>query len=97
MPKHRSKPGRGDSDGPQVTLMTDEDLLIHPDMIDEDNVMGFEGRMKQNACMRDGCSGKQSIDTLYENTSQDYVENPREKTTEAPECLSGGMYPHRSL
>ncbi|MHC4704029.1 MAG: hypothetical protein ACYTFQ_26005 [Planctomycetota bacterium] len=82
---------------PQVTLMTDEDLLVHPEMIDEDNVEGFEGRFRQNACMTDGCSGKQTIDTLYENTSQDTVENPREKTTEAPVCMNPGMYPHRSL
>lgn len=83
--------------GPKVTLMTDEHALIHPEMVDEDNVEGFEGRFKANACMTDGCSGKKSIDTLYENTSQDYVENPREKTTPAPECLTGPMYPHRRL
>lgn len=97
MPKHRSKPGRGDSNGPQVTLMTDEDLLIHPDMIDADNVMGFEERFKANASIEEGCSGHKPIDTLFENTSQDYIDNPREGSTPAPECLSSGMYPHRRL
>lgn len=83
--------------GPKVTVMTNEDALMHAEMIDADNVMGFEGRFKSMACVEEGCSGRKPIDTLYENTSQDWVENPREKTTEAPECLTGPMYPHRSL
>lgn len=80
---------------PTVTLMTDEDLLVSPEMIDTDNLMGFEGRFNANACMYDGCSGKKSIDTMYENTSVDRVENPREKTTPAPMDVIPGMYPHR--
>jgi hypothetical protein len=81
----------------KVTMMTAEDGLMHAEMIDADNVMGFEGRFKANACMYDGCSGKKPIDTLYENTSMDRVENPREKTTPAPMDVVPGMYPHRRL
>ena len=83
--------------GPAVTVMTDEDLLVSPEMIDTDNLMGFEGRFKSNACIMDGCSGKKPIDTMYENTSVDRVENPREKTTPAPVDVIPGMYPHRRL
>lgn len=83
--------------GPNITNRFSPNAPLSPEMIDMDNVMGFEGRFKQNACLYDGCSGAQSIDTLYENTSQDRVENPREKTTPAPVDVVPGMYPHRKL
>lgn len=81
----------------KVTQMTAEDGLMHAEMVDADNVMGFEGRFKANACIMDGCSGKKPIDTMYENTSVDRVENPRGKTTPPPEDVIPGMYPHRRL
>lgn len=83
--------------GPKVTTMDDEHMLIHPEMVDEDNVKGFDGRFKANASIKEGCSGHKSIDTMYENTSCDYVENPREGSTPAPECLVPGLYNHRGL
>ncbi len=79
---------------PQPTLMSDEDLLISPEMVDEDQ----EKEPLLAACpIEEGCSGIKKIDTMYENTSCDYVDNPREMTTPAPKCLTGPMYPHRNL
>lgn len=83
--------------GKQITPMTDEDLLVHPEMIDTDQGQSFESRFKANACLKDGCSGKKSIDTMFENTSQDIVENPREGSTPAPVSKNDFMYPHRRL
>ena len=83
--------------GPKLTQLSDEHMLIDPEMIDEDNVQGFEGRFKANASIDEGVSGTKKIDTLYENTSQDYVENPREGSTPAPICENDIMFPHRRL
>ena len=79
---------------PQVTLMTDEDLLIHPEMVDTDQ---DKPPFLEGACLTEGCSGYKKIDTMYENTSQDSVENPKEGSTPSPICLNSGMYPHRRL
>lgn len=85
---------RADSSGPKATLMTDEDLLVSPEMVDTDQ----EKEPFLAACdLHEGCAGKKPIDTMYENTSCDYVDNPREGSTPAPDCLTGPMYPHRSL
>lgn len=83
--------------GPKVTKLSDEHMLIDPEMIDENNVQTAEQRFKANACIEEGCSGRKSIDTLYENTSVDVVDNPREGSTPAPTCLNSDMYPHRRL
>ena len=83
--------------GPKLTQLSDEHMLIDPEMIDEDNVQGFEGRFKSNASAVEGVSGQKSIDTLFENTSQDYVENPREGSTPAPLSENDLMFPHRRL
>ena len=83
---------------PQMTPMTDEDLLVHPEMVDEDNLqMGVEAQFKANADLQEGVSGRKKIDTMYENTSVDVVDSPREGSTPAPVCLNSGMYPHRRL
>ena len=82
------------SNGPAVTSMTNEDLLISPEMVDTDQ--GREPFMSAGD-IQEGVSGVKKIDTLYENTSQSYVENPREGSTPAPDCLTGPMYPHRDL
>ena len=66
-------------------------------MVDEDNLMTAEQRFKAGASLSEGVAGRKPIDTLYENTSQDIVDNPREGSTSAPECLNSGMYPHRRL
>jgi hypothetical protein len=79
------------------TYLSDEMMLVDAEMIDTDNAMGFEGRMRANACMVEGCSGRKPIDTLYENTSMDTVENPREGSTPAPMSVNPMMYPHRRL
>jgi len=79
---------------PQPTLMSDEDLLISPEMVDTDQ----DKEPFLMACpVEEGCSGIKKIDTMYENTSQDVIDNPREGSTPAPVCLNGPMYPHRSL
>jgi len=83
--------------GPKITQLSDEHMLIDPEMIDADNVEGFEGRFRANACLTEGCSGSKPIDTMYENTSQDRVENPREGSTPAPMCENDMMFPHRRL
>lgn len=77
------------------TSMTNENFIISPDMVDDDQAKS--PFFTKPGCLTDGCSGTKPIDTLYENTSQDYVDNPREGSTPAPVCLAGGMYPHRRL
>lgn len=79
---------------PGKTSMTNENFIISPEMIDEDNCC--EPFLSAGS-VTEGVSGSRPIDTLYENTSQDRVENPREGSTPAPVCLTDGMYPHRRL
>lgn len=79
---------------PQVTLMSDEDLLISPEMVDTDQE---KEPLLADCPIEEGCAGIKKIDTMFENTSCDYVDNPREMTTPAPVCLTGPMYPHRNL
>lgn len=80
------------------TLLTNESMAISPEMVDEDQFdMSVEGQFKAAASIDEGVSGRKPIDTLYENTSCDYVDNPREGSTPAPVCLTGPMYPHRRL
>jgi hypothetical protein len=79
---------------PQPTLMSDEDLLISPEMVDTDQ---DKEPFLADASITEGCSGHKKIDTLYENTSVDIIDNPREGSTPAPVCLNGPMYPNRSL
>ena len=83
--------------GPNITNRFSPNAPMDPEMVDTDNVIGFEQGFKANACIVDGCSGKKPIDTLYENTSQDTVENPREGSTPSPVSVNDFMYPHRSL
>jgi hypothetical protein len=85
------------SKGPKITQLSDENMLIDPEMVDADNVMGFNGQFRANASIQDGVSGKKKIDTMYENTSVDYVDNPREGSTSAPMCENDMMFPHRRL
>lgn len=76
------------------TLMTNENLIISPEMVDEDQE---REPFLSAGSITEGVAGTKIIDTLYENTSCDYVDNPREGSTPAPVCLTGPMYPHRSL
>jgi hypothetical protein len=79
--------------GPGVTLLTNENFVISPEMVDDDQSAAFNA----NADIQEGVSGRKGIDTLYENTSLDLVQNPREGSTPAPVSLNSGMYPHRRL
>jgi hypothetical protein len=76
------------------TLMTNENLIVSPEMVDEDQE---REPFLAAGSITEGVAGTKKIDTLYENTSCDYVDNPREGSTPAPDCLTGPMYPHRSL
>jgi hypothetical protein len=80
-----------------VTKLTNEDLLIDPEMIDTDNLQTAEQQFKANANLKEGVSGRKTIDTMYENTSQAVIDNPREGSTPAPVCLNSGMFPHRRM
>lgn len=83
---------------PKITTLTDEMLIIDPEMIDDDNMMsGVEAQFKANSSLEEGVSGRKAIDTMYENTSQDYIDNPREGSTPAPTCGNDGMFPHRRM
>ena len=82
---------------PKTTTLTDEMLIVDVEMIDTDNLLSAEARFKANANLQDGVSGQKMIDTMYENTSQDVIDNPKEGSTAAPVCLNSGMYPHRGM
>ncbi len=104
---HSHKPAIG-----QDTLKTNENLLIDVEMIDEDNLdSDMEAEFNSQSSLEDGVSGRKSIYTMYENTSDMEIENPRSTREEislrgmtpshegvnnpAPESINKGMYPHR--
>lgn len=63
---------------PKLNKYTNENFVIGPNMVDEDNMAdSVEARFVANACIEEGCSGRKSIDTLFENFSQDIVDVPR--------------------
>lgn len=81
---------------PKSSPYTNENLIIPPNMVDEDNMEGgVEGRFKAGASLDEGVSGRKSIDTSFENTSQDIVDNPRSMTNEPIGLPDLGDYPHR--
>ena len=82
---------------PNITKLTNEDLLVDPEMIDSDNMETVEQGFKANASLAEGVSGRRTIDTMYENTSEGVIDNPREGSTPAPVCLNTGMFPHRRM
>lgn len=93
------------------TLLTNEDLAVDVEMIDDDNMHGVESQFHDNACICEGVSGSKPIDTLYENTSEDKIDAPRSARMDvpikgkmpnhegtdnpAPVCTNEYMYPHR--
>jgi hypothetical protein len=103
------------SHGPAIgkdTLKTSEDLLVDVEMIDEDNLdSGMEAEFAGQSSLTDGVSGRKSIYTMYENTSEMEIEIPRSAREDiplrgmmpdhegvgnpAPESINKGMYPHR--
>jgi len=96
---------------PKLNKYTNENLVIAPDMIDEDNMHGVESQFYSNSCIHCGVSGRKSIDTSYENFSQDIVDAPRSTRKDvaiagmmpfhegvdnpAPVCTDLDQYPHR--
>lgn len=89
--------------GPQTY---EDNALGQPiDMIDMDGVMvpdNLETAFHANACMKDGCSGKMGIDTLYNNdvNSGTDVINPRSLEQGPADMVPGPdvkrpLYPHR--
>ena len=82
---------------PVPAKYTNENLAIAPNMIDEDNGESCCAQFAAGADLQEGISGKKSIDTLYENTSQDIVESPRSMTTSPAGLPDLDMYPHRRL
>jgi hypothetical protein len=96
---------------PKLNDYTNENLVIAPDMIDEDNMHGVESQFYSGASIEDGVGGKKPIDTSFENFSQDIVDAPRSARKDvpiagkmpdhegvnnpAPVCTDLGQYPHR--
>lgn len=76
---------------------------IPGDMVDRDTAYpppNLEAAFHQNASEIDGCSGKLRIDTLYDNTVEAEVINPRSKEQGPPDMVPGPdvkawLYPHR--
>ncbi len=81
----------------------DDRMGIPGDMIDRDSMFppsNLEAAFHQNACMKDGCSGKLRIDTLYDNTVMTEVINPRSQQQGPANMVVGPdvkapLYPHR--
>ena len=72
---------------------TNDNLVLPADMTDTDkNEGGVEAQFKAGADMKEGVSGRKSIDSSFENFSQDTVDTPRSGIN-APVDLN--LYPHR--
>lgn len=82
---------------PKVNKYTNENFVIAPNMIDEDNGMPAEAAFHANADLQEGVSGRKGIDTLFENISQDIVESPRSASNEPIGLPDLDQYPHRRL
>ena len=79
---------------PKLSKYTNENLVIAPDMVDSDNMQyGVEAEFQAQASIDEGVSGRKSIDTSYENFSQDVVDTPRSGNAPMPADLDS--YPHR--
>ena len=73
---------------------TNDNLLIDAEMVDDDNGDGVTAQFRDQSSIDEGVSGRKSIDTSFENTSEVKIENPRSGEY-APVCLNAYMYPHR--
>lgn len=82
---------------PKLNKYTNENFVIAPNMIDEDNGESCCAQFDAGASLNEGVSGRKSIDTLYENTSQDIVESPRSMSSPPTGLPDLGDYPHRRL
>ena len=82
---------------PKVNKYTNENFVIAPNMVDEDNGESCCAQFAAGASMDEGVSGRKKIDTLFENTSQDIVESPRSASNEPIGLPDLDEYPHRRL
>ena len=81
-------------EAPMSVPYTDEMLGIPDNMIDTDNMQtGVEAIFNAGASLREGLSGKKSIDTEFENFSEDEVDSSRNRT--APMQVNKHEFPHR--
>ncbi len=80
---------------PKLNKYTNENFIIAPNMIDEDQGDSVEAMFATGENLQEGVSGRKSIDTLYENTSQDIVEHPRSMTSPPTALPDLDDYPHR--
>ncbi len=80
---------------PKLNKYTNENFVIAPNMIDEDNGEGVEGAFFAQADIEEGVSGRRSIVTLFENTTQDIVTEPRSMTNAPIGLPDLDDYPHR--
>ena len=71
---------------------TNDQLSVPPNMLDDDKDDGVEAQFDSGKSIKEGVSGMKKIDTLFENFTQDTVDNPRSGIT-APVDLD--LYPHR--
>ncbi len=81
-------------EAPVEVPYTDEMLGVPDAMVDEDKFYGIIPNFEAGASLQDGVSGVKSIDTLYENTSQEYIEKPSSGEY-APVQVNRNDYPHR--
>ena len=80
---------------PKVSKYTNENLVIAPNMVDEDQGLPVEAAFHANADLQEGVSGRKSIDTLFENFSQDIIESPRSASSSPTDLPDLDDYPHR--
>ena len=80
---------------PKLSKYTNENLVIAPNMVDEDQGLPVEAAFHANADLQEGVSGRKGIDTLFENFSQDIVESPRSATSPPTGLPDLDDYPHR--
>ena len=83
---------------PMETPYTDERLGIPSGMVDTDNMdYGTEARFAAGASLQEGVSGAKSIDTEYENFSEDTVDAPRSTRQDVPIGYSGLTPDHEGV
>ena len=87
----------GFSENKMKTKYTNENFVIAANMVDEDNGKPCCEAFAANASLSEGIAGRKSIDTLFENTSQDIVESPRSMSTSPAGLPDLDQYPHRRL
>lgn len=73
-------------------VYTDNNLIM-PEIDSEGMDMSTQARFDAGADIIDGCSGKLTIDTRFENFSESDVENPTNK--DAPRQVNKWDHPHR--